>query len=178
MRFLIVASYHLLHICERLANSTAARRREGQGALMRRRMSLKILGVSPGTRSCRLRRGGGWTEADRACCSYRMHAEPRMDQTRCSGHSVSGTHGLADQLNARSHQMTLGRLNRVLRPHAHEMHISYAWPPLFYGKTTELWLFLSELYTTLAICRQHATTKSACEPLLKPNVCLTFWVYL
>ena len=122
--------------------------------------------------------GGGWTEADRACCSYRMHAEPRMDQTRCSGHSVSGTHGLADQLNARSHQMTLGRLNRVLRPHAHEMHISYAWPPLFYGKTTELWLFLSELYTTLAICRQHATTKSACEPLLKPNVCLTFWVYL
>ena len=47
VRFLIVASYHQVHICARLANSTAARRREGQGALMRRRMSLTILGVSP-----------------------------------------------------------------------------------------------------------------------------------
>ena len=174
MRFLIVASYHLLHICERLANSTTARRREGQGALMRRRMSLKILGVSPGTRSCRLRRGLNGSRQSVLLISHACRSQDGSDP----GHSVSGTHGLADQLNARSHQMTLGRLNRVLRPHAHEMHISYAWPPLFYGKTTELWLFLSELYTTLAICRQHATTKSACEPLLKPNVCLTFWVYL
>ena len=164
MRFLIVASYHLLHICVRPANSTAARRREGQGALMRRRMSLTILGVSPGTRSCRLRRGGGWTEADRACCSYRMHAEPRMDQSRCSGHSVSGTHGLADQLNARSHQMTLGRLNRVLRPHAHEMHISYAWPPLFYGKTNYDSFFRS--------CTPHLLFVASMPPLkVLANLC-------
>ena len=64
-----------------------------------------------------------------------MHAEPRMDQTRCSGHSVSGTHGLADRLNARSHQMTLGRLNRVLRPPAHEMHIAH----LIWLTTIVLW---------------------------------------
>ena len=108
--------------------------------------------------------GGGWTEADRACCSYRMHAEPRMDQTRCSGHSVSGTHGLADRLNARSHQMTLGRLNRVLRPHAHEMHISYAWPPLFYGKTNYDSFFRS--------CTPHLLFVASMPPLkVLANLC-------
>ena len=108
--------------------------------------------------------GGGWTEADRACCSYRMHAEPRMDQTRCSGHSVSGTHGLADRLNARSHQMTLGRLNRVLRPHAHEMHISYAWPSLFYGKTNYDSFFRS--------CTPHLLFVASMPPLkVLANLC-------
>ena len=122
VRFLIVASYHLVHICARLANSTAAWRREGQGALMRRRMSLTILGVSPAWHKVlpaeeRVERKQTERVAHIACMQNPGWISP--------GHSVSGTHGLADRLNARSHQMTLGRLNRVLRPPAHEMHIAH-----------------------------------------------------
>ena len=86
-------------------------------------MSLTILGVSPAWHKvlpAEERRG---LNGSRQSVLLISHACRTQDGS--AGHSVSGTHGLADRLNARSHQMTLGRLNRVLRPHAHEMHISY-----------------------------------------------------
>ena len=87
-------------------------------------MSLTILGVSPAWHKvlpAEERRGLNGSRQSVLLISHACRTQDGSDP----GHSVSGTHGLADRLNARSHQMTLGRLNRVLRPPAHEMHIAH-----------------------------------------------------